>query len=100
MAVVAFIVNAVADLYFWIVLITVILSWLLMLNVINRHNQIVDMIWKTCLALTEPLLRPIRRVLPSIGGFDISPVVLLIGIRAAQIGLNRYVFLPMLDKGL
>jgi YggT family protein len=100
MAVIAFIVNAVADLYFWIILISVLLSWLLTFNVINRHNQIVDMIWRTCLALTEPVLRPIRKALPSLGGLDISPVVLLIGIRAAQIGLNKYVFIPMIDKGL
>jgi YggT family protein len=100
MAVIAFIVNAVADLYFWIILITVIMSWLLSFNVINRHNQVVDMIWRSCLALTEPLLRPIRRVLPSLGGFDISPVVLLIAIRAVQYGLNYYVFAPAMAKGL
>jgi YggT family protein len=45
--------------------------------------------------LTEPLLRPIRNMLPNLGGIDISPIVLLIGLNALQIGVNAYIFRPL-----
>lgn len=73
-------IDAVLSIYSLIVFIAVILSWLISFNVINRHNQFVDMIWGFVTSLTEPALRHIRRVIPSIGGIDISPLVLLLGI--------------------
>ena len=69
------------DVYFWIILATVILSWLVAFNVINRSNPSVRQIGQALEKLTEPLLRPIRRVLPDLGGIDLSPVVLLIGMQ-------------------
>ena len=69
------------DVYFWIILATVILSWLVAFNVINRSNPYVRQIGQALEKLTEPLLRPIRRVLPDLGGIDLSPVVLLIGMQ-------------------
>ncbi|MGE0409909.1 MAG: YggT family protein [Amphiplicatus sp.] len=100
MAVIAYIFNAVAQLYIVVIFVSVIMSWLIAFNVINRHNQLVDAIWRTCLALTEPLLRPIRNMLPSLGGLDISPIILLIGISAVRYGMNYYVFDPMIRQGL
>ena len=100
MVMIAFIVNQVASLYTLVIFVTVILSWLISFNVINRHNQFVDAVWRACTALTEPLLRPIRNALPSMGGLDLSPIVLLIGISALQRGLNHYVFSPMISSGL
>lgn len=100
MAVIAYVVNALADLYVFVILVSVIMSWLLAFNVINRHNQFVEAVWRTCLALTEPLLAPIRRVLPNMGGLDISPIILLIGVKAVQYGLNHYLFYPMVSRGL
>lgn len=100
MAVIAYIVNTVANLYVFVIFAMVIMSWLINFNVINRHNQFVDMIWRTLISLTEPFLRPIRRMLPNMGGLDISPIVLLILIKAAQYGLNYYVFNPALRAGL
>lgn len=73
-------IDAILQLYTFVVFIMVIFSWLLAFNVINRHNQFVDMIWRTIGALTEPVLRPIRKRMPSLGGIDISPIVLLLGI--------------------
>ena len=60
------------------VFISVILSWLINFNVINGHNQFVATIWRLTNAVTEPLLRPIRNVLPPLGGLDLSPIVLLL----------------------
>ncbi|MEO1241015.1 MAG: YggT family protein [Pseudomonadota bacterium] len=100
MAVIAYIVNTVADIYVFVIFAMVIMSWLINFNIINRHNQIVDMIWRTVIALTEPLLRPIRNVMPNLGGIDLSPLVLLILVKAVQYGLNYYIFAPALRAGL
>ena len=66
------------QLYTYVVIATVIVSWLVAFNVINLHNPIVRQIAYILAQLTEPLLEPIRRVLPSFGGLDISPVILLL----------------------
>ncbi|MAW78934.1 MAG: hypothetical protein CMI63_01750 [Parvularcula sp.] len=73
-------IDAVLSIYSLIVFVTVIMSWLISFNVINRHNQFVDMIWRFVTALTEPALRPIRKAIPYIGGIDISPLVLLLAV--------------------
>lgn len=99
MAVIAYLFNTFVQLYTFVIIVTVILSWLISFNVINRHNMFVNAIWGFCLALTEPLLRPIRNMLPSMGGIDISPIILLIGLQAVQIGVNQYIFRLLLVRG-
>jgi YggT family protein len=54
------------------------LSWLIAFNVINTYNPFVRALWQALTAVTEPLLRPIRRMLPDLGGVDISPMILLL----------------------
>jgi|EndMetStandDraft_5_1072996.scaffolds.fasta_scaffold187483_2 YggT family protein len=66
------------SLYMWVVIISVLLSWLIAFNVINRHNQVVYMIADTMQKLTEPALRPIRNALPDFGTLDLSPIVLIL----------------------
>ncbi len=73
-------IDAVLSIYSLVVFIMVIMSWLINFNVINRHNQFVDMVWRTVIALTEPALKPIRNMMPSLGGIDISPLVLLLAV--------------------
>jgi YggT family protein len=73
-------ISMVITLFMWVVIISAILSWLLAFNVINRHNQFVNMLAESLHRLTEPALRPIRRNLPDLGGIDISPVVLILGL--------------------
>jgi YggT family protein len=68
----------VIQLYTYIVIATVIISWLIAFNVVNLHNPVVRQIAYILGQLTEPLLDPIRRTLPSLGGLDISPVILLL----------------------
>ena len=74
-------VHTVIDIYFWIILAMVVLSWLVAFNVVNRSNPYVRQIGQALEKLTEPLLRPIRRFLPDLGGIDISPIVLLIAMQ-------------------
>ncbi|MGF1543157.1 MAG: YggT family protein [Parvularculaceae bacterium] len=100
MVMIAYVVNSVLQLYTLVIFVTVVMSWLISFNVINRHNGVVDAIWRACVALTEPLLRPIRNMLPNLGGLDVSPIVLLIAIGAARAGLNAYVFAPSIGAGL
>jgi YggT family protein len=65
-------------LYTYVIIAGVILSWLLAFNVINGYNPFVRSLWNGLRAVTEPLLVPIRRILPDLGGIDISPVILLL----------------------
>ena len=73
-------IDAILQLYTFVIFAMVIMSWLISFNVINRHNQFVDMIWRTTVSLTEPLLKPIRNIMPSLGGLDLSPIILLLSI--------------------
>lgn len=66
-------------LYTYVVIAAVIMSWLIGFNVINPYNPFVRSLWQAINAVTEPLLRPIRRILPDMGGIDLSPIVLLLG---------------------
>jgi YggT family protein len=67
------------DLYTYIIIAGVVMSWLMAFGVINSSNPMVRSIWEALNAVTEPLLGPIRRALPNMGGIDISPIVLLLG---------------------
>lgn len=68
----------VIDLYMWVVIIGVILSWLVQFRVVNPSNRFVYMVGDFIHRLTEPALGPIRRLLPNLGGLDLSPLVLIL----------------------
>jgi len=74
------IISILLNVLWWIIIIQAILSWLIAFNVINTHNDFVRSIWIALDKLTEPLYRPIRRIMPDLGGLDLSPMVLLLGI--------------------
>ncbi len=80
--------NAVLDIYWWIVIISVVLSWLYAFNVVNPGNQFVRAVGNFVHEATEPLLGRIRRFMPNLGTLDISPIVLLLGIMFLQIFLR------------
>jgi YggT family protein len=71
-------INTIIQLYIYVLIANAILSWLLAFNVVNPRNQVVRTVGFGLYRLTEPLLRPIRQVLPSMGGLDLSPVVLIL----------------------
>ena len=76
---------------FWLVIAMVIMSWLLAFNLLNNSNSVVRQINYGLHRLTEPLLGPIRRRMPDLGGIDISPIVLLLGLMFIQQLLHEYV---------
>ncbi len=68
------------DIALWIIIIQAVLSWLIAFNVINTHNQFVSQLWHGLGRLTEPVYRPIRRILPDLGGIDLTPLIIIIGL--------------------
>lgn len=78
------------NLYFYIVLAAVILSWLTMFNIINPRQRLVSIIQRFLYQATEPVLAPIRRVVPQLGGIDVSPVVLILGLMLVQNLIQEY----------
>ena len=66
------------DLYMWIVIIGVVLSWLVAFNVVNTTNRFIFMVGDFTHRATEPALGRIRRYVPNLGGMDVSPVVLIL----------------------
>ncbi len=80
------------DFYSYVIIATAIMSWLLAFDVINFRNDLVRSVWNFLNALTEPLLRPIRRVLPNLGGIDVSPIILLLLLMFVQELIKEYAF--------
>jgi YggT family protein len=76
--------DTVVTLYIWVLIASAVLSWLVAFNVVNPYNNVVRAISGTLYQLTEPLLRPIRNILPNLGGLDISPVILILILMFAQ----------------
>ena len=85
-----FLFNAAIEIYTWILIASVILSWLVAFNVVNTKNQVVYAIGSFIHQITEPVLRPIRNVLPSLGGLDLSPLVLLLLLNFLKIVVNGW----------
>lgn len=83
----------VIDIYFYILIINIVLSWLITFNVVNMQNRLVVTILYATNKLTDPVLNPIRRVIPNLGGIDISPIVLVLGLLFIQdyIRFNIYI---------
>ena len=72
------IVQVLLNVLWWIIVIQAVLSWLIAFNVINTSNDFVRSLWEGLRKLTEPLYRPIRRILPDFGALDLSPIVVLL----------------------
>lgn len=73
-------VDTIITLYIWILIASAVLSWLVVFNVVNTRNPIVNSIGDFLYRVTEPALRSIRNIMPNLGGIDISPVILIIGL--------------------
>lgn len=74
----------------WVIIIQAVLSWLVGFNVLSIHNPTVRSIWGGLQAITEPVYRPIRNILPPMGGFDLTPMVVLLIIFFLERVIVRY----------
>ncbi len=85
-------INQIIGIYSWILIINVIFSWLLSMNIFNTNNRIVIAIYYGTKKLTDPLLNPIRNLMPNFGGLDISPIILLLLLSLFSNLLKEYFF--------
>src|SRR3954471_2958140 len=86
------IILIVLDLYVWLLIASAILSWLIAFNVVNTRNQFVASVAEFLYRITEPVLRPIRNILPDLGGLDISPIILILLIMLIQRVISYYIY--------
>jgi YggT family protein len=86
------VVIAILDIYWYLVIIQAVVSWLIAFNVINTYSRPVAMLLDFLYRITEPLLRPIRQFVPSFGGLDVSPVILLLVIWLVEMELTHLAF--------
>ncbi len=89
MAAILYLLNAVLDIYWWIVIASVVMSWLFAFGVVNSSNQFVNAVARFLYDATEPVMSRVRKFLPNLGTIDLSPIVVLLGITALQILLNQ-----------
>jgi len=80
------------QLYWYVILAMIIMSWLIAFNVVNTRNQFVSQLWRILNQLTDPVLRPIRRRLPNFSGLDLSPLIVFVVIYFIQQVIYRYVY--------
>lgn len=86
------VVIAILDIYWWLVIIQAVVSWLIAFNIINTYSRPVAMVLDFLYRITEPALRPIRQFVPVLGGLDISPIILLLIIWFVTMELRQLEF--------
>ncbi len=72
--------DTIIRVYIWLLIASVVLSWLVSFNIINTHNRFVYVVGDFLHRVTDPVLRPVRNLLPSMGGIDISPVIVILAL--------------------
>ena len=86
---IVWLVNTILSILTWSIILSAIISWLFAFDVINRRNRFVNQVADFLDRITAPLLEPFRRIIPPLGGIDISPIVVLLLINFARILFNR-----------
>ena len=87
-----YVILLVLDLYIWLLIAAAVLSWLVAFNVVNARNQFVAMLGDFLFRITEPVLRPIRNMMPNLGGIDVSPVIVILIIILIKDVIVRYIY--------
>ena len=84
--------DTVVQLFIYVLIASAVLSWLVAFNVVNTRNQFVSAVAEFLYRITEPVLAPIRNVLPNFGGLDISPIILILIIMFIQRVITYYIY--------
>ncbi|HWY13567.1 MAG TPA: YggT family protein [Rhizomicrobium sp.] len=87
--------NTLVELYIFVVIAAVVVSWLVAFGVLNTYNQFARSLIRALDALTEPVFRQIRRIIPPLGGLDLSPLIVIIALQALKMLVNGYAYLAM-----
>ncbi|MGH6974914.1 MAG: YggT family protein [Stellaceae bacterium] len=77
------------EIYWWVVIVAAVFSWLIAFGIIDTRNHVVRTVAGFLYRVTEPVLRPIQRIIPSFGGIDISPVILLVILKLIEMELEK-----------
>ena len=85
-----FVFNTLVDLYIFVIIAAVVVSWLIAFGVLNTYNPLARSLVQTLAALTEPVFRRVRRIIPPLGGLDLSPLIVLLILEALQMLVNDY----------
>ena len=94
---IVWLINAIISLMTWFIIGSAILSWLFAFDVINHRNRFVSQIAQFLDAVTRPLMEPFRRIIPPLGGIDISPIVVLLLLNFARIAFNNMAAGPLIQ---
>ena len=86
------VVMLVLNIFTWLLIASAVLSWLVAFNVVNTRNDVVRTVWDFLYRVTEPVLRPIRNMLPNLGGIDVSPIIVLLLIFFIQRVIALYLY--------
>ena len=89
-------IDKVVGIYIFMLIASAILSWLVAFNVINTNNRFVYMVGDFLYRVTEPALRPIRRIMPDLGGIDISPIILILVLQFANMLIQTDIRMALL----
>lgn len=95
-AIIAYFIVPVLDILVIVLVVNIVLSWLIAFNIVNARNQFVAAIWRLSSSLLDPFLNPIRRVLPNLGGLDLSPIVFFLVVQFVRNWLLLDQIYPML----
>jgi YggT family protein len=87
--------NTLVELYIFVVIAAVVVSWLVAFGVLNTYNQFARSVIRALDALTEPVFRQIRRIIPPLGGLDLSPLIVIIALQALKMLVNGYAYLAV-----
>lgn len=85
--------DIVVNLYMWCFIISAIMSWLIAFNVINTSNRFIYTVGDALYRITEPMLRPIRNLLPNFGGIDFSPLIAILLLLFLKDGILRQIYI-------
>lgn len=91
-----FVIGSLVTLLIWAIIAAAVMSWLVAFNVINLHNRSVRMIAIFLQRLTAPVLGPVQRLIPSLGGVDISPIIVLLVLQGFRMYLLPLIFQPII----
>ena len=94
------IVHIILTVLWWFIIAQAVMSWLIAFNVINTHNDFVNQLWTVLDRITEPLYRPIRRIMPDFGGIDLTPMVVLILLIIIRQAVMPYLYQLGMNTGI
>ncbi len=73
-------ISQLIEIYIWVIIISAVLSWLFAFDVVNPRNRFVYMLWDVCDRLTRPAYAFVQKIIPPIGGVDLSPLIIILGL--------------------